>query len=72
MSGNQNDFQIFHEIQKQDHIFHSKPLPHYFLKAFSQSISVISAYKDPVENHHMKKIIDKFVTGFFVVTWGIL
>jgi hypothetical protein len=42
------------------------------LKTFSQSISVISAYKDPVENHHMKKIIDKFVTGFFVVTLGIL
>jgi len=41
------------------------------LKAFSQSISAISAYKDPVENHNMKKIIDKFVTGFFVVILGI-
>jgi len=41
-------------------------LPHCFSKTFPQSISVISAYKDPVESHHMKKIIDKFVTVFFV------
>ena len=34
--------------------------------------SVISAYKDPVENHHMKKILDKIVTGFFVVILGAL
>ena len=47
-------------------------MPHCFLKAFPQSISVISAYKDPVENHHMKKIVDKFVTGFFVVILAIL
>ena len=31
----------------------------------------ISAYKDPVENQHMRKILDKFVTGFFVVILGI-
>ena len=31
-----------------------------------------SAYKDPVENQHMQKILDKFVTCFFVVTLGIL
>ena len=31
-----------------------------------------SAYKDPVENHDMQKTLDKFVTGFFVVTLGIL
>jgi hypothetical protein len=47
-------------------------LPHCFLKAFSQSISAISAYKDPVENHYIKKIIDKFVTEFFVVILGIV
>ena len=47
-------------------------MPHCFLKVFPQSISVISAYKDPVENQHMKKIIDKCVTGFFVVILGIL
>jgi len=72
MNGYQNDFQIFHGNQKQDHIFHNKPLRHYFLKIYSQIISVISAYKDPVENQHMEKIIDKFVTGFFVVILGIL
>jgi len=33
---------------------------------------VTSAYKDPVENHHMKKILDKIITGFFIVTLGIL
>ncbi|MDH3657441.1 MAG: hypothetical protein OEM77_04825 [Nitrosopumilus sp.] len=31
-----------------------------------------SAYKDPVENHHMKKFLDKIITGFFVLTFGIL
>ena len=31
---------------------------------------MISAYKDPVENHHMNKIFDKIVTGFFVVILG--
>ena len=35
-------------------------------------IFIIIAYKDPVENQHMKKILDRFVTGFFVVTLGIL
>jgi len=33
---------------------------------------VISAYKDPVENQHMRKIIDKLVTGFFIVLFGTL
>lgn len=33
---------------------------------------MVSAYKDPVENQHMKKILDKFVTGFFVVLLGLL
>jgi hypothetical protein len=37
-----------------------------------QMIFRIIAYKDPVENQRMKKILDKFVTGFFVVTLGIL
>ena len=31
-----------------------------------------SAYKDPVENQNMQKILDLLVTGFFVVTLGIL
>jgi len=33
---------------------------------------VISAYKDPVENQNMDKILDRLVTGFFVVIFGIL
>ena len=33
---------------------------------------MISAYKDPVENQHMIKIVDKIITGFFVITLGIL
>lgn len=33
---------------------------------------MISAYKDPVENQHMIKIIDKIITEFFVITLGIL
>ena len=33
---------------------------------------MIIAYKDPVENQHMKKILDKALTGFFVVVLGIL
>jgi len=33
---------------------------------------VTSAYKDPVENQNMQKILDLLVTGFFVVTLGIL
>ena len=72
MNDYQNAFQIFHVTQKQDHIFHNKPWIHCFLRIYSQIFSVISAYKDPVENQRMKKIIDKFVTGFFVVVLGIL
>ena len=45
---------------------------HYSSRVFSQTFCVISAYKDPVENHHMIKILDKFVTGFFVTLFGIL
>ena len=35
-------------------------------------VFIIIAYKDPVENQRMGKILDRFVTGFFVVTLGIL
>lgn len=31
-----------------------------------------SAYKDPVENQIMIKILSKMITGFFVVTLGVL
>ena len=31
----------------------------------------MSPYKDPVENHFMKKFLDKIVTGFFVFIFGI-
>lgn len=72
MNAYQNAFQIFLVIQKLNHIDHSKLLLHYFLKVFSQLFSVVSAYKDPVENQHMKKIPDKCVTGFFVLTFVIL
>lgn len=40
--------------------------------SFPQLFFVVSAYKDPVENQHMKKILDKVVTGFFVIVLGIL
>jgi len=33
---------------------------------------VAGAYKDPVENHNMRKICDKCITGFFVAVLGIL
>lgn len=39
---------------------------------FSQHNSKLSAYKDPVENHRVRKISDKIITGFFVFTFGIL
>lgn len=39
---------------------------------FPQRFRVISAYKDPVENQHMRKILDRCVTGFFIATLGIL
>ena len=61
----QGAFQIADEIQIQDHIFHSKPFPHDFLRILPQMIFIIIAYKDPVENQHMKKILDKFIIGFF-------
>ena len=39
---------------------------------FSQFFCVTSAYKDPVENQNVIKILDKLVTGFFIVILGIL
>jgi len=33
---------------------------------------VLSPYKDPVKNHHMKEIMNKFITGFFVFIFGVL
>ena len=72
MSDCQNVYQIFLLIQKLDHIFHSKLCLHCYQKVFSQFFCVTSAYKDPVENQDMLKILDKLVTGFFVVTLGIL
>ena len=68
----QHVFQISLLIQRSSHIEYSKPLKHYFWEVLSQLFSAVSAYKDPVENQHMKKILDKLVTGFFVVTLGIL
>jgi len=38
----------------------------------SRFFCVTSAYKDPVENQNVVKILDKFVTRFFVVMLGIL
>jgi hypothetical protein len=32
----------------------------------------ISPYKDPAENHHMEKFLDKTITGFFVFVFGIM
>jgi hypothetical protein len=69
--GYQDAFQIDLEIQKLDHIFRNKPLRCYFLRVYPYQITGISAYKDPVEIQHMRKILDKFVTGFFVVVLGI-
>ncbi len=45
---------------------------HFFSNSHPQLILGTSAYKDPVENHYVQKIADKFITGFFVVTLGIL
>jgi hypothetical protein len=33
---------------------------------------VVSAYKDPVEIHHLKKFLNKAITGFFVFIFAIL
>jgi hypothetical protein len=33
---------------------------------------VVSAYKDPVEIHLVKKFLDKVITGFFVLIFTIL
>ena len=44
----------------------------YFLTIFSHTPCVIIAYKDPVENQDMIKILDRLVTGFFVVILGTL
>ena len=41
------------------------------MRVYPYQTTGISAYKDPVENQHMIKILDKFVTGFFVVVLGI-
>ena len=72
MSDYQNGYQIFLLIRKLDHIVHSKFYLHYYQRVFSQFFCVTSAYKDPVENQHMQKILDKIVTGFFIATLGIL
>ena len=50
----------------------SKFLQRCFWKSFPRHEFKISPYKDPVENHPMKKIIDKVITGFFVVILGAL
>ena len=41
------------------------------MRVYPYQTTGISAYKDPVENQHMIKILDKFVTGFFVVILAI-
>ncbi len=33
---------------------------------------MVSPYKDPVEIQHMKKFVDRIITGFFVLIFGIL
>ncbi len=43
-----------------------------FWRFFHKYFWVISAYKDPVENQHVRKILEKFVTAFFIVTLGAL
>ena len=67
-----NVFQISHEIQKLNHIFHNKLWQYYFWKYLPQIRKEISAYKDPVENQHVQKILDKFVIGIFVLVLGTL
>ena len=39
---------------------------------FPQLFFVVSPYKDPVKNHHMKEFSNKIITGFFVLIFGIL
>ena len=72
MNDGQNEVQIFSSNQKLDHIVHNRSLSHFFSIPFPQSILEISAYKDPVENQVMKKILDRIITGFFVVVLGSL
>ena len=44
-----------------------------FFENFSTALfPVTSAYKDPVKNQNMKKIVDKIITGFFIGTLGLL
>jgi len=33
---------------------------------------MVSPYKDPVKNHHMKEFVNKIIKGFFVLIFGIL
>ena len=47
-------------------------MKHYSWGIFPQGIFVVSPYKDPVEIHIMKKILDRLVTGFFVLSFGII
>jgi len=68
----QNDFQIFLGFQILDHIYCNKLWKHYVLLVFPQLFLLVSPYKDPVENHHMKKIFNKIITGFFVFIFGVL
>ena len=35
-------------------------------------VFIVSPYKDPAKIHFMKKFFDRFVTGFFVLTFGII
>ena len=69
---NQSVFQIFLGFQRLDHIYYNKLWKHYASLIFPQLFSLVSPYKDPVENHHMKKIFDRIITGFFVLIFGIM
>ncbi len=69
---NQGVFQIFLDFQRLDHIYYNKLWRHYVSLLFPQFFTLVSPYKDPVENHHMGKIFDRIITGFFVLVFGIM
>lgn len=67
----QDAYQRIHEILKLDHIFHNKSLI-FFSTVLSRIFKVINAYKDPVENPTLNKMIHKIITRVFVISLGSL
>lgn len=57
-------------MKKPHHIFHNK-LWLFLKKNFRPHIvNNFSAYKDPVKKYDMKRILDSFITCFFIIILG--